>query len=130
MTVSRGSATGQLARVGFTEPSRAAELLEAPALARLAGDDRLLTALAATADPDAALTGLTLLLAAAEDADDLIHELDRDVRLRGGLLDVLGASRALTDHLVRHPEHWRLLGDADGGGAVRPSARRACGPRC
>jgi glutamate-ammonia-ligase adenylyltransferase len=107
--------------VGFTEPSRAAELLDAPALSRLAGDDRLLTALAATADPDAALRGLTLLLEAADDADDLVHELDRDVRLRGGLLDVLGASHALTDHLVRHPEHWRLLADADGGGAVRPS---------
>jgi glutamate-ammonia-ligase adenylyltransferase len=111
-----------LARVGFAEPSRAAELLDAPGLARLAGDDRLLTALAATADPDAALAGLTLLLAAADDRDDLVHELDRDVRLRGGLLDVLGASRALSEHLVRHPEHWRLLGDADEGGAVRPSA--------
>ncbi len=122
VTVTRGSATAQLARVGFTEPSRAAELLDAPALARLAGDDRLLNALAATADPDAALRGLTLLLEAAPDSDDLIHELDRDVRLRGGLLDVLGASQALTDHLVRHPEHWRLLGDADGSGAVRPSA--------
>jgi glutamate-ammonia-ligase adenylyltransferase len=122
VTVSRGSPTGQLARVGFTEPSRAAELLDAPALAGLAGDDRLLSALAATADPDAALTGLTRLLQAAEDAGDLIHELDRDSRLRGGLLDVLGASQALTDHLVRHPEHWRLLADADGGGAARPSA--------
>ena len=121
MTVSRGSPTARLARVGFTEPSSAALLLGAPALAGLAGDDRLLTALAATADPDAALTGLTLLLEAAEDADDLIHELDRDSRLRGGLLDVLGASQALSEHLVRHPEHWRLLGDADGGGAVRPS---------
>jgi len=121
VTVSRGSPTARLARVGFTEPSSAALLLGAPALAGLAGDDRLLTALAATADPDAALTGLTLLLEAAEDADDLIHELDRDSRLRGGLLDVLGASQALSEHLVRHPEHWRLLGDADGGGAVRPS---------
>jgi glutamate-ammonia-ligase adenylyltransferase len=91
-------------------------------MAGLAGDDRLLTALAATADPDAALTGLTRLLAAAEDADDLIHELDRDSRLRGGLLDVLGASQALSDHLVRHPEHWRLLADADGGATVLPSA--------
>ena len=62
MTVSRGSPTARLARVGFTEPSSAALLLDAPALAGLAGDDRLLTALAATADPDAALTGLTLLL--------------------------------------------------------------------
>jgi glutamate-ammonia-ligase adenylyltransferase len=122
VTLSRGSPTAHLARVGFTEPSSAALLLDAPLLAALVGDDRLLNALAATADPDAALTGLTRLLEAAQDADDLIHELDRDSRLRGGLLDVLGASQALRDHLVRHPAHWRLLCDDDGGGADRPSA--------
>src|SRR5450432_2214386 len=123
VTVSRGSTTARLARVGFTEPSRAAELIYAPALAGLAGDDRLLAALAATADPDAALIGLTRLLEAAEDADDLLRELDRNSRLRGGLLHVLGASQALTEHLVRHPEHWQLLADADAaGGTLRPSA--------
>jgi [glutamine synthetase] adenylyltransferase / [glutamine synthetase]-adenylyl-L-tyrosine phosphorylase len=123
VTVSRGSPTARLARVGFTEPAHAAALLDAPGLARLAADDRLLNALSATADPDAALTGLALLLAAADDEADIVHELDRDARLRSGLLDVLGASRALTDHLARHPEHWRLLGDAEGDGAAsRPSA--------
>ena len=84
MTVTRGSATAQLARVGFTEPSRAAELLEAPALARLAGDDRLLTALAATADPDAALHGLTPATRASQVRlyDDAVSPLMKPVPVR------------------------------------------------
>ena len=37
------------------------------------------------------------------------------------LLSVLGASEALADHLVRHPEHWRELTDPTIG-STRPAA--------
>ncbi len=37
------------------------------------------------------------------------------------LLCVLGASEALADHLVRHPEHWRELTDPTLG-STRPAA--------
>jgi [glutamine synthetase] adenylyltransferase / [glutamine synthetase]-adenylyl-L-tyrosine phosphorylase len=119
VTLGRGSsASGQLARLGFTEPALAAAAMESGALGSLLDDERVLLDLAATADPDAALHALADLLAAAADAG-LVTALRGDERLRTGLLDVLGASPALARHLVRHPGQWReLAGDAQ----VRPSA--------
>jgi [glutamine synthetase] adenylyltransferase / [glutamine synthetase]-adenylyl-L-tyrosine phosphorylase len=123
VTVSRGSETARLARVGFTEPARAAELLALPPLAELSDDDRLLTALASTADPDAALANLTRLVVAMDDSERLVAALRDDDDLRDGLLDVLGASAALADHLVRHPEHWQQLRGRDDDGAQRAPVR-------
>lgn len=127
MTPSRGSETARLARVGFSEPARAAALLAQAPLAEFSGDDRLLTALAATADPDAALANLTRFVAATHDTDRLVAALHEDDVLREGLLDVLGASAALADHLVRHPDHWQLLRGRDNNGdkraPVRPTAQ-------
>ena len=121
MTRARGrSADARLARAGFTDPGRAAAALESPLLAELIEDDAVLAALALTADPDAALDALQRLLTASPDPGELCSALRDDERLRAGLLAVLGASPALAQHLVRHPEHWRLLG---GDELVRPSAR-------
>ena len=104
-----GSASARLARLGFTEPARAAAALEGGVLGSLVdGDGGLLPDLAATADPDAALLGLALLLEAQSD-DRLAAALGADAVFRRRLFCVLGASRALTDHLVRFPENWVAL---------------------
>jgi glutamate-ammonia-ligase adenylyltransferase len=119
VTLGRGSsASGQLARLGFTEPALAAAALESGALGPLLDHEQVLLDLAATADPDAALHALATLLAAADDPA-LVTALHEDERLRAGLLDVLGASPALAAHLVRHPEHWHEL---EGEALVRPTA--------
>ncbi|MGZ4593897.1 MAG: bifunctional [glutamine synthetase] adenylyltransferase/[glutamine synthetase]-adenylyl-L-tyrosine phosphorylase [Actinomycetes bacterium] len=123
MTPRPGSQTARLARVGFTEPARAADLLAQPPLAELSDDDRLLTALAATADPDAAIANLMRLLESGPGSEGLAAALRTDEALQEGLLDVLGASAALADHLVRHPEHWQLLRGKDDDGADRAPAR-------
>ncbi|MDQ1627566.1 MAG: [glutamine synthetase] adenylyltransferase / [glutamine synthetase]-adenylyl-L-tyrosine [Actinomycetota bacterium] len=112
MTVSRGSERGRLARVGFTDPVQAMALLEEPVLAGLDVEDPdgpLLAAVARTADPDAALAALVRVLGATADPEALRSALSSDEQLRTGLLSVLGASPALSDHLTRHPRHWHLL---------------------
>ena len=129
VTERRGtSAYGQFARLGFAEPARAAATLASPPLQAFGPDEQIRTALGRTADPDAALDALGRLLAAAADEGmggsatscaELVAALQQDVRLRDGLLSVLGASRALADHLVRHPQQWRLLTDP---ARVRPTA--------
>ncbi len=106
---SRGSAVARLARLGFTEPAQAAAALEAGALGALLDEDVLLGDLAVTADPDAALVGLALLLAAQSRPGPLEKALRDDDRLRQRLLSVLGASKALTDHLLRFPDGWQAL---------------------
>jgi [glutamine synthetase] adenylyltransferase / [glutamine synthetase]-adenylyl-L-tyrosine phosphorylase len=119
VTLGRGSsASGQLARLGFTEPALATAVLESGALGSLLDHEQVLLDLAATADPDAALHALATLLTAADDPA-LVTALHEDGRLRAGLLDVLGASPALAAHLVRHPDHWHEL---EGEALVRPSA--------
>ncbi len=123
MTLRRGgSATARLARVGFTEPDRAAALLAEPPLADLVaddGDEPLFTALAASADPDTALAGLGNLLAASTEATAVVSALRDDEDLRNRLTAVLGSSLALAAHLARHPDEWRLLA---GPAGARPSA--------
>ena len=87
--------------------------------------DGLVRALADTADPDQALLGLVRLFEAVhreqstserrgQDRPDLspgaLHALVRGPgQARDRLLAVLGASPALGDHLVRHPDHWVAL---------------------
>jgi len=95
------SAPARLARLGFTDPTRAAAALAGGALGAyesVVDDDGLLRDVAGTADPDQALTALALLLEA--DAS-LAPTLLADEVLRHRLLSVLGASRALGDHLLR-----------------------------
>lgn len=107
----RSSTFIQLLRSGFTDPSAAARLLDADALAAVRADPVLLDALGATADPDLALRGL-VRLAEAQPPDELPGLLDTLVSakpLRDRLLGVLGASEALGDHLARHPRDWQAL---------------------
>jgi glutamate-ammonia-ligase adenylyltransferase len=107
----------QLLRVGFEDAEAALEGLAA------LGDpgERLVAHLGRTADPDAALAALVRLVEAADDRDDLVHAVADDEGTAMRLLSVLGASEALADHLVRHPEHWRELRDPTLG-STRPAA--------
>ncbi len=108
---------GQLLRVGFEDAEAA--------LAGLAalGDpgETLVAYLGRTADPDAALAALVRLVEAADDGEELVGAVADDEGTAMRLLSVLGASEALADHLVRHPEHWRELRDPTLG-STRPAA--------
>ena len=106
-----------LLRQGFVDSERTLEGI------RFLGDaaEPLLALLGRTADPDLALAGLLRLADAVEDRDALLREIADDEGTAMRLLSVLGASLALTDHLVRHPVHWRELTDPTLG-STRPAS--------
>ena len=127
------SQTATLARLGFADPPRAEHLLADPALAGLIDplddlfSDGLPDALGAVADPDLALLSLVRLMeslrasaprrrdvesGAGAEVSGLVAALRHRGPARDRLLAVLGASTALGDHLVAHPEHWRSVADA------------------
>ena len=127
MSGTRTSLSGWLARMGFADVPRAEREL---AGLGLAGDDHpLLAALAQAPDPDLALAGLAQV---AERDKSLISGLTQDPAFRARLIAVLGVSRALADHLARHPADSAVLRgrDADhrpGPGQVRAELLRAVG---
>ncbi|MGB8202185.1 MAG: bifunctional [glutamine synthetase] adenylyltransferase/[glutamine synthetase]-adenylyl-L-tyrosine phosphorylase, partial [Pseudonocardiaceae bacterium] len=77
----------------------------------------VLWALSRAPDPNLALRALVRLAVALDSCAvrgatgrgwaELDWVLRRDSGARGRLFGVLGASTALGDHLVAHPEHWR-----------------------
>ncbi|HXW47028.1 MAG TPA: bifunctional [glutamine synthetase] adenylyltransferase/[glutamine synthetase]-adenylyl-L-tyrosine phosphorylase [Streptosporangiaceae bacterium] len=91
--------------MGFADTARARQLLSDLGSNGAGPDEVLLAALASAADPDQALAGLARM---APDAE-LRAELRADAVLRDRLTTVLGASSALSDHLARHRDDWRLL---------------------
>ncbi|WP_296605119.1 bifunctional [glutamine synthetase] adenylyltransferase/[glutamine synthetase]-adenylyl-L-tyrosine phosphorylase [Nocardioides sp.] len=111
------TSTGNLLRLGFREPEAALAALER--LGEASGP--LLALLGRTADPDEAAGGLHRLVDAVADPTEMLEALVDDEGTAMRLLSVLGASEALTDHLVRHPEHWRELADPVLG-STRPTA--------
>ncbi|MGV0744557.1 bifunctional [glutamine synthetase] adenylyltransferase/[glutamine synthetase]-adenylyl-L-tyrosine phosphorylase [Mycolicibacterium sp. XJ870] len=95
-------------RLGLVDPQAPAEL------DRLGWNTdahvELLWSLSRAPDADAALLAMVRLAdALGSDWDELNRELLTDRALRGRLFGVLGSSLALGDHLVAHPESWRLL---------------------
>jgi len=113
---SRTTLAGRLARLGFADAARAEQLL----LTDLGGigpdgaetdpaTDPLLTALAAAADPDLALTGLARVFGSAADPPALRQALRDEPDFRDRLTAVLGVSTGLADHLARHPEDAQIL---------------------
>ena len=94
----------ELFRLGFQNADAAADGLQR--LGEAASE--LETVLGQCADPDQALEML-LRLAAAH--SDLLGDLAADEGTARRLILVLGASQALADHLVRHPDQWRELRD-------------------
>jgi glutamate-ammonia-ligase adenylyltransferase len=96
--------------MGFADATRAERLLsEDLALDAEGADADLLASLAAAADPDLAL----ITLARMPLDGDLLAALRADAGLRNRLTAVLGASAALGDHLVRHPDDWQVLSGPD-----------------
>ena len=70
----------------------------------------LLWLLSRAPDADTALAAMVRLVDALGDGwGDLNQELVTDRGLRGRLFSVLGSSLALGDHLVAHPDSWKLL---------------------
>lgn len=116
------SATGSFVRIGFVDGAAAARGIEALGAAGRPLTDKL----AATADPDAALDGLLRLAQALDEREDgagaaMLEEVADDEGTAMRLCSVLGASLALTHHLVRHPEQWRELTDPTLGTTRAPA---------
>jgi glutamate-ammonia-ligase adenylyltransferase len=116
---------GRLVRLGFAGPGSAAVSLTE---ARLWADGEprderaavVVMALGETPDPDLAASTLARLVAAVRRPEELLEGLKEHDGLRRRLLGVLGASSALGDHLVAHPDDWYVLADDDVT-SVRPS---------
>jgi glutamate-ammonia-ligase adenylyltransferase len=123
VSIPRGTTlAGRLASLGFADADGAERLItDGLALDIPGGDADLIEALAAAADPDAALAGLARLAAEA----GLLAALRADPDFRLRLTAVLGASTALADHLARHPGEWRVLSGPDAGNGTGPGALRA-----
>ncbi len=98
-------------RLGLLDPPAAGHLAQ---LGWYAHDDRahveLLWSLSRAPDADAALKALVRLFENPDTGwDELNAALLGDRSLRGRLFAVLGSSLALGDHLVAHPQSWKLL---------------------
>ena len=121
-----GTERGQLARAGFTDPDRAHLALdslvgiEAFEIAQPDGLVELAEEFGAAADPDLALTQFLRLveMCGAKERSGLAA----DEGFRGRVIDILGTSEALGDHLIRMPDDLGVLADADAL-AQAPSAR-------
>jgi glutamate-ammonia-ligase adenylyltransferase len=121
-----GTLAGRLTRAGFADVARAERLLADAALVDLVagsedapGPASLLPALADCADPDQALLSLAKIAGAVtgERRARLAAALAQDGPASERLLAVVGASVALGDDLVAHPEHLDVvLDDAPGTG--------------
>ena len=117
----RTSLSGWLARTGFADVPRAERELTALGISGqgiVADAHPLLAALARAADPDLALAGLAQV---AERDPGLIEALAADQAFRIRLTAVLGVSKALADHLARHPADSALLRGQEAG--RRPGAK-------
>src|SRR5512146_503222 len=112
----RTSLTGWLARMGFADVPRAERDLAALGIS--SAEQPVLVALAQAADPDLALTGLAQI---AERDAGLVAALTADPPFRARLTAVLGVSKFLAGHLIRHPEDSALLRGPDA--ARRPDAK-------
>jgi [glutamine synthetase] adenylyltransferase / [glutamine synthetase]-adenylyl-L-tyrosine phosphorylase len=89
--------------MGFANAARAQRQL---ADLGITGDEPVLTALAQAADPELALAGLAQV---AERSEGLHDTLNTDAAFRARLTAVLGVSKALADHLARHPADCEVL---------------------
>jgi glutamate-ammonia-ligase adenylyltransferase len=117
----RTSLTGWLARMGFADVTRAERHI---ADLGVTADDPLLAAAAQAADPDLALAGLASIaeriaarapghVPGGAAAAEFLEALRDDPAYRARLTAVLGVSKALADHLVRHPADCEILRGPD-----------------
>jgi glutamate-ammonia-ligase adenylyltransferase len=96
--------TGIFSRSGFSDPSKSAELIKT--LNAEINHELLIEDLSKVADPDNALL---LLVRIADQQDKNLNKVlkDDDARLR--LLQVLGSSNGLGEHLVTYPEDVQVF---------------------
>ncbi|HET6190828.1 MAG TPA: DUF294 nucleotidyltransferase-like domain-containing protein, partial [Trebonia sp.] len=120
MSGTRTSLAGWLARMGFTDVPRAERELAALGIA--ADGHPVLTALAQAADPGLALASLARI---AERESGLTEQLTSDAAFSARLTAVLGVSKALADHLARHPEDTIVLRGQDADRRQDQAAIRA-----
>ena len=113
----RTSPAGNLARLGFRDVEASVRALDR--LGSAGGE--LVDLLAVAAAPDQAATYLADLVDAAADGDALRAAVCEDEGFAMRLLLVLGASSALGDHLLRHPDQWRELTDPTLGSTRAPA---------
>ncbi|GAB3623517.1 bifunctional [glutamine synthetase] adenylyltransferase/[glutamine synthetase]-adenylyl-L-tyrosine phosphorylase [Mariniluteicoccus endophyticus] len=102
------SLVGRLARLGFADATAAAAALEPWHTDDPADLDRLVDALARTADPDQALSGLGRF---ADGQPELWERVRRDADQLGRLASVLGMSAALPPLFAQHPEAVAALAE-------------------
>ncbi|KNC20346.1 glutamine-synthetase [Arthrobacter sp. RIT-PI-e] len=95
----------KLISYGFADLEKSRRFLAAPELTDL-DDDELLDALAVAADPDLALQSFVRLLAV--DRGGVLGAFEDEAR-RPALFRLLGASEALGEFLMRHPEHLDVV---------------------
>jgi len=115
--MNRANLRSEMLRHGFADVDRAME-----ELADLGSAGRELVAiLGRSAEPNAALAALIRLADAVDDRDALLTALAADEGTAMRLLCTLGASPALADHLVGHPDQWQVLTDPTLG-TTRPAA--------
>jgi len=117
----RTSLTGWLARMGFADVTRAERHIVDLGVT---ADDPLLAAAAQAADPDLALAGLASIaeriaarapshVPGSAASAEFLDALRDDPAYRARLTAVLGVSKALADHLVRHPADCETLRGPD-----------------
>jgi [glutamine synthetase] adenylyltransferase / [glutamine synthetase]-adenylyl-L-tyrosine phosphorylase len=119
------TAWGVLARSGFVDLERARQSLDELLAESSFGPDvvaEMAEQFGASADPDVALKQFTRLIHASDAAQRAM--LASDESFRGRLLDVLGASEALGDFLIKDPSALDVLIDAETL-AQAPSAKDA-----
>ncbi len=107
-----------LARAGFTQTRSSARIIS-DLLEVFPADvdaDRLVADLGAVADPDSAALALLRIV---EDDQEVAELLGEPGSGRMRVLRLVGASSALADHLVKHPEHVAV---AAAGEAAEPEA--------
>ncbi|MDQ4489721.1 bifunctional [glutamine synthetase] adenylyltransferase/[glutamine synthetase]-adenylyl-L-tyrosine phosphorylase [Sinomonas sp. ASV486] len=95
------SLTRRLISIGSADPERAERFLAARELEGLDGE-ALLEGLATAPDPDGALLGLVRLI---ERRPDIRQLVEAGIGRSEPLFRLLGASEALGEFLIRHPEH-------------------------
>jgi glutamate-ammonia-ligase adenylyltransferase len=114
--------SARLARLGFADPDKAADLLGPAGLGWWnvetaaptdPGGEELVAAVAAGADPDLAVLTLQRLAASQPEPTALESALRNDRPFRGRLVSVVGASTALGNHLCANPLEWRALMSAE-----------------
>jgi [glutamine synthetase] adenylyltransferase / [glutamine synthetase]-adenylyl-L-tyrosine phosphorylase len=115
----RTSLSGWLARMGFADIPRAER--ELAALGITSEGHPVLAASAQAADPDLALASLAQI---AERDPGLVRALSADPALRARLSAVLGVSKAMADHLIRHPEDVAVLRGQEAGRRLDAKAIR------